>query len=179
MPKFFYTVHWTDSSQFFCFLTLIEPYQPSGLNIFLPAPQTGHFQSSAKSLNWIPLGILPLRSPRSGSYMYPQLTVWHWYISSGFDTYPPQKKLLGWEAIRLEGSKFHKLSGLQACQLSSLLFYFNSLIKSLTLFSISLRVWSMKSSGFPAGSVRSQSSICAPGTNGHSSPHPIVTIIFG
>jgi hypothetical protein len=51
LSKFFYPVHWADSSQFFCCHALIKLRQPSGLNIFLPAPHTGHFQSSGRSLN--------------------------------------------------------------------------------------------------------------------------------
>lgn len=38
----------------------------SGLNSLFPAPRTGHFQSSGRSSNRVPGGILPFLSPLSG-----------------------------------------------------------------------------------------------------------------
>lgn len=47
--------------------SITEPGPRSGRNIFLLAPHTGHFHSSGKESNRVPLGILPFLSPRSGS----------------------------------------------------------------------------------------------------------------
>jgi hypothetical protein len=55
--------------------SVTDPGPRSGRNIFLPAPQTGHFHSSGNASNFTPLGIFPLRSPRSGSYRHPQFTI--------------------------------------------------------------------------------------------------------